>query len=181
MVEWLARLASGVGDLVNGLPPGVRLALGTVCLFLLAYLATAAIVRRVVPWAVARVLEPAAVALVGGVGLALLAVDVLVVLPFRVVVARPPAPVYALGDAVAASTSWVQRSLRDLGRRVALLRFVRGRIIAVVVVLAVLVWNRASCLADSGSASCTRPAAAAADAVTSGAAALWRLVTETLW
>jgi hypothetical protein len=144
---------------------------------LVGYLVLRTLVRTVLPWLIREWLVPLGKLLVVLVALVLLSVQALAAAPFRPFRAKPPALVYAVGDAVVWTATLLRDALSDLGYFAARLRQVGALLLVLLMAAGVVVWHFRACGQDPRSASCTHPVAV----VDASARKVWTQVTNWLW
>jgi hypothetical protein len=166
VVAWLAGL--------TGADVRRYLLLGAVVL--LSYLLMRWLIRRLLPWLLARLLLPVTGAIVVVAGAALLTVQAVLAVPFRIATLRPPAVVFAAGDLVGAAMLRLRAGLRLLALRTYVIR--KTPPIVVMVVLAATAWwgHDAGCRRDPGADMCHDPVAA----VIERADGMWQRAVRTL-
>jgi len=103
------------------------------------------LVRRILPLLGIRVVVPALVAIGVSVGLVVLMIQVLLVLPWRMGRARPPAVLYALGDVTVAGLSRLRPLRGSISGLIRRFSSVRMRYLLLVIVVLVWRWNSTYC------------------------------------
>jgi hypothetical protein len=143
-----------IGDRLPAHPDGLRAAVALPVLTVALYAAVAVLVRRVLPWLAVGVLIPLLGAAARAGGVALLSVQALGAVPFRLAHRRPPSLLYQFGDAVPGATGALRRGVE--AARVVILRLRGTPFLALVPVVGALIfwWDRDTC---AGTAGCVRP------------------------
>jgi hypothetical protein len=144
-----------IGDRLPAHPDGLRAAVALPVLTVALYAAVAVLVRRVLPWLAVGVLIPLLGAAARAGGVALLSVQALGAVPFRLAHRCPPALLYQFGDAVPAASQALRRGVEAARVLILRLRDTPFVVLAAIVILLVMWWDRSSCTGPA--AGCTRP------------------------
>jgi hypothetical protein len=129
-------------------------------LFLVLYVVTSTLLRRVVPVLLTQLVVPVTVLAVGVVGVGALTVEFVSGQPFRLFRRPPPRLLYTVGDLTVATVTLLQRQIRGLGYQARRMRWLRAWAPLLATIAVLTLWNNGWCDRHATPTSCTAPVAA---------------------